>query len=243
VVQRILDAFDPRPGETVVEIGPGLGALTGALLDRVRRLHVVELDRDLAARLETQPPDGGELIVHRADALEFDFCALTAVPHTLRVIGNLPYNISTPLMFRLLDQQHCIRDMCFMLQKEVVDRLCAAPGTGDYGRLSVMVQWRCRVERLIAVAPGAFSPPPKVDSAVVRLTPYAQPLIDVGDAGQFVRLVRAAFAHRRKTLRNNLRGMLDESAIASAGVDPGARAETLALEDFARLSRAGAAAP
>jgi len=243
VVQRILDAFDPQPGETVVEIGPGLGALTGALLDRVRRLHVVEVDRDLAARLEAQPPAGGELFVHRADALDFDFCSLAAAPHSLRVVGNLPYNISTPLMFRLLDQQQCIRDMCFMLQKEVVDRLCAAPGTGDYGRLSVMMQWRCRVERLFAVAPGAFSPPPKVDSAVVRLVPHAQPPIDVGNPGYFLGLVRAAFAHRRKTLRNNLRGLLDEPAFARAGIDPGARAETLALEDFARLSREGAAAP
>jgi 16S rRNA (adenine1518-N6/adenine1519-N6)-dimethyltransferase len=244
VVQRIVDAVDPRPGETLVEIGPGLGALTGALLERAGRLHVVEVDRDLAARLEATAGGDGALTVHCADALRFDFCALADGGRTLRIVGNLPYNISTPLMFRLLDQQRCIRDMCFMLQKEVVDRLHAAPDTRAYGRLSVMVQWRCRVERLFTVASGAFSPPPKVDSAVVRLVPHTQPEADVGDPAVFARVVRAAFAHRRKTLRNNLRGLLDDAGLAGAGVDPGARAETLAVEDFARLSRrVSAAAP
>ena len=253
VVQRILDVFDPQPGETLVEIGPGPGALTRPLLERHSPLHVVELDRDLAARLRTDsdrwlparstspipglvPPD--QLVVHEADALRFDFCALAPIGGKLRVIGNLPYNISTPLLFHLLDQSACIQDMLFMLQKEVVDRMAAAPGGKDYGRLSVMIQWRLRVEKLFDVRPGAFTPPPKVDSSVVRLVPHATPLIQVRDADVFAHLVRAAFAQRRKTLRNNLKGLMTGDRLAALGIDPQRRAETLTLAEFAALANA-----
>ena len=254
IVQRILDAFDPQPGETLVEIGPGPGALTRPLLARSALLHVVELDRDLAARLRTDfPPD--RLVVHEADALKFDFCALA--PHTdvqvsretggrerppphgkLRLIGNLPYNISTPLLFHLLDQGTCIQDMLFMLQKEVVDRMAAAPGGKDYGRLSVMIQWQLRVEKLFDVHPGAFTPPPKVDSSVVRLVPHATPLIQVRDPKLFAYVVRAAFAQRRKTLRNNLKNLCSGDRLAALGIDPQRRAETLTLAEFATLANA-----
>jgi 16S rRNA (adenine1518-N6/adenine1519-N6)-dimethyltransferase len=237
VVQRILDAFDPQPGETLVEIGPGPGALTRPLLERSAPLHVVELDRDLAARLRSDFP-AGKLVVHEADALKFDFCALTPTGGKLRVIGNLPYNISTPLLFHLLDQSTCIQDMLFMLQKEVVDRLAAAPGGKDYGRLSVMIQWQLLVEKLFDVPPGAFTPPPKVDSSVVRLVPHSVPPVQVRDAEVFAQVVRAAFAQRRKTLRNNLKGLLTTDRLESLGIDPQRRAETLTLAEFAELANA-----
>jgi 16S rRNA (adenine1518-N6/adenine1519-N6)-dimethyltransferase len=237
VVERILAALAPQPGETVVEIGPGPGALTRPLLERVARLHAVELDRDLAARLQAEfPPE--RLSLHQADALKFDFCALTSPSGKLRLVGNLPYNISTPLLFHLLDQERCIQDMLFMLQKEVVDRMSAAPGGKDYGRLSVMIQWRLRVEKLFEVRPGAFTPPPKVDSAVVRLTPHAAPPVTVRDAVNFARLVKAAFAQRRKTLRNNLKDLLAAETIAALGIEPARRAETLTLAEFASLANA-----
>lgn len=254
IVQRIIDAFDPQPGETLVEIGPGPGALTRPLLERCTPLHVVELDRDMVARLRADfPPD--QLIVHEADALKFDFCALaphTDVPvsreagrrerppasGTLRIIGNLPYNISTPLLFHLLEQRHCIGDMLFMLQKEVVDRMAAAPSCKDYGRLSVMLQWRLRVEKLFDVRPGAFTPPPKVESSVVRLVPHAVAPIQVRDAAAFARVVQMAFAQRRKTLRNNLKGLMTAETLAALGIDPQRRAETLTLDEFAMVANA-----
>lgn len=235
VIERIVRAIHPKAGERLVEIGPGLGALTVPLLRATGKLDVVELDRDLIPKLEQQCTGQGELIIHSADALKFDFCSLAA-GGKLRLAGNLPYNISTPLIFHLLDQAHCIDDMHFMLQKEVVDRLAAAPGSRDYGRLSVMVQYRCKVERLFLVPPGAFTPPPKVDSAIVRLQPYAEPPVDV-DAGVLENLVAQAFGQRRKTLRNALEGLLDATAIAAAGIDPQRRAETLGLEEFAALAR------
>ena len=179
----------------------------------------------------------GDLAVHRADALRFDFCALAPPGGRLRIVGNLPYNISTPLLFHLLDQAACIRDMHFMLQKEVVERMAAAPGGRDYGRLSVMLQARCEVTPLFTIGPGAFQPPPKVDSAVVRLVPCAAPLA-IDDDAAFAHVVAAAFAQRRKTLRNGLRGLLTGEAIAALGIDPGTRAEQLPLEDFVRLANA-----
>ncbi len=233
VVERILEAFDPRPHQTIVEIGPGRGALTLPLLARVPQLHVVELDRDLAAQLPRLAAGRGKLIVHQADALSFDFAAL-AQGARLRLIGNLPYNISTPLLFHLIAQAEAIEDMLFMLQQEVAERLAAAPGTKTYGRLSVMVQWCCAVERLFDVGPGAFQPPPKVRSSLVRLRPQ-QPRA-AADPVALARVVQAAFAQRRKTLRNSLRGLLDESAFARAGVDAGRRAEELTLDEFYRLS-------
>jgi len=234
VIDRILAAIDPKPGERIVEIGPGLGALTAPLLERVGRLEVVELDRDVIPALTAACAGKGELVVHQGDALKFDFAAL-APQGGLRVVGNLPYNVSTPLLFHLLKQRHAIRDMHFMLQKEVVERMAAAPGGGDYGRLTVMLAAYTRVEKLFKVGPGAFRPPPKVDSAVVRLTPHAAPPFPLPDPARFASLVTAAFTKRRKTLRNAVKGMVDEAAILAAGVDPQARPETLSAADFARL--------
>jgi 16S rRNA (adenine1518-N6/adenine1519-N6)-dimethyltransferase len=237
VIERIVRAFAPQPGDVVAEIGPGQGVLTHALLGRVARLHAIELDRDLVAQLQRTFPTEA-LILHSADALDFDFRTLVARGEKLRLIGNLPYNISTPLLFHLLDQAQVIHDMLFMLQKEVVDRMAAAPGGRDYGRLSVMVQWRLAVEKLFDVGPGAFSPPPQVESAVVHLTPHATPPIAVTDAQRFSRIVQAAFAHRRKTLRNNLKGIVEGAVMTGIGIDPSRRAETLTLEEFARLAHA-----
>lgn len=237
VIRRIVAAIGPQPGDRLVEIGPGEGAITFELLRAVGRLDAVELDRDLVEPLRERSRGVGELLVHGADALRFDFCSLTASGEKLRLVGNLPYNISTPLLFHLLDQARCIRDMHFMLQKEVVERMAAAPGGKDYGRLSVMLQARCEVIPLFAIGPGAFRPPPKVDSAVVRLIPLAQPP-DIADPALFARLVATAFAQRRKTLRNGLKGLLTAEAIAALGIDPGARAEQLPLADFVRLAGA-----
>jgi 16S rRNA (adenine1518-N6/adenine1519-N6)-dimethyltransferase len=235
VIRRIVAAIGPQPGDRLVEIGPGAGAITFELLRAVGRLDAVELDRDLVEPLRERSRGIGELVVHGADALRFDFCALATGGAKVRLVGNLPYNISTPLLFHLLDQSHCIRDMHFMLQKEVVERMAAGPGGKDYGRLSVMLQARCTVIPLFAIGPGAFRPPPKVDSAIVRLVPLAQPP-DIADQAVFARLVAAAFAQRRKTLRNGLKGLLSAEAIAGLGIDPGARAEQLALDDFVRLA-------
>jgi 16S rRNA (adenine1518-N6/adenine1519-N6)-dimethyltransferase len=235
VIDRIVRAIHPKAGERLVEIGPGLGALTLPLLQAAGRLEVVELDRDLIPKLAQQCAGQGELIIHSADALKFDFCALAAGGRR-RLAGNLPYNISTPLIFHLLGQAHCIDDMHFMLQKEVVERLAAKPDTSDYGRLSVMVQYRCKVEQLFIVPPGAFTPAPKVDSAIVRLEPHAAPPVDV-DAAVLEKLVAQAFSQRRKTLRNTLKGLLDAETIEAAGIDPQRRAETLSLQEFAALAR------
>ncbi|MHB8454046.1 MAG: 16S rRNA (adenine(1518)-N(6)/adenine(1519)-N(6))-dimethyltransferase RsmA [Acidiferrobacterales bacterium] len=236
VIARIIGNFDPQPGEIIVEIGPGKGALTGALLQRVPSLHAVELDRDLVSYLHNAFPRG--LSVHQADALRFDFCRFALPGRRLRLIGNLPYNISTPLLIHLLEIGPCIQDMLFMLQKEVVDRLVAEPGGKDYGRLSVMVQWRCRVERVLHVSPGAFSPPPRVESAVVRLTPHEQLPVTVDDPDGLRQIVLAAFSQRRKVLRNCLKQFLPAEAIAGLGIDPGRRPETLSLQEFAVLANA-----
>ena len=236
VVARILAAIDPRPGEQLVEIGPGLGALTLPLLDRTGRLEVVELDRDVIPLLEERARGRGELTVHAADALDFDFGALAPAPHTLRLCGNLPYNISTPLLFHLLGSAAAIRDMHFMLQKEVVVRMAAPPGGGEYGRLTVMLAVHCRVERLFDVGAGAFRPPPRVESSVVRLVPHRAPPFVIDDRVRFATVVSRAFGQRRKTLRNSLKGVVGEAGFEAAGIDAGRRAETLAAEDFARLA-------
>ncbi len=237
VIARIVRAIDPRPGQRLVEIGPGLGAITLPLLGIVRTLDVVEIDRDVIPVLEERARAiGGTLTVHQVDALDYDFGALRGDGPRLRLVGNLPYNISTPLLFHLLDATDAIEDMTFMLQKEVVDRMAAAPDTGDYGRLTVMLAARCRVEKLFEVGPGAFRPPPRVDSAIVRLVPHAAPPCAVPDAQRFARVVAAAFGQRRKTLRNALRGVVDEAGFAAAAVDPGRRAETLAPAEFAALA-------
>lgn len=236
VIERIVKAIAPAHGQRLIEIGPGLGALTLPLLRAAGRLEAIELDRDLIPELQTRCRGAGELHVHQADALKIDFAALRGRGQRLRVVGNLPYNISTPLLFRLIDQAEHLDDMLFMLQREVVDRLAAQPGSADYGRLSVMVQYRCRVEALFGVGPGAFRPPPKVASALVRLRAYRQAPLELRDAARFENLVKQAFSQRRKTLRRSLKGLLSEQAIAAAGVDPGARPQTLSLTQFAALS-------
>jgi 16S rRNA (adenine1518-N6/adenine1519-N6)-dimethyltransferase len=237
VIRKIVDAIAPRSGDTVVEIGPGLGALTEPLLERLDHLHVVEIDRDLIARLrERFAPE--RLTIHEGDALQFDFGALKA-HGPLKIVGNLPYNISSPLLFHLAEYAERVSEMHFMLQKEVVDRMVAAPGSGDYGRLSVMLQYRFSMERLFIVPPGAFNPAPKVDSAVVRLIPGK---LGCGDTAEdehvFARLVTAAFSQRRKMLRNTVREFAGEAVLEAQGIVPTARAETLAVADYVRLANA-----
>ncbi|MFW2437864.1 MAG: 16S rRNA (adenine(1518)-N(6)/adenine(1519)-N(6))-dimethyltransferase RsmA [Arenicellales bacterium] len=237
VINRILTHFRPQKGERIVEIGPGLGALTWPLLEQIDDLHAIELDRDLVARFRADPRASGRLHLHQADALSFDFSSLVDSTHKLRIIGNLPYNISTPLLFHLLTFAPAIQDMMFMLQKEVVQRITADPGGKNYGRLSVMLQAKCVVEKVLDVSPGAFTPPPKVDSAVVRLIPHKEPIADIPNPENFARLVKAAFTQRRKTLRNNLKGIMTGDEIIEAGVDPSVRAETLSLDNFATLAK------
>jgi len=235
VIGHIIAVINPKPGQNIVEIGPGQGAITRELLRRCGRLQAVELDRDLIEPLDQSCKALGELHIHSADALKFNFSQLAA-GGKLRVVGNLPYNISTPLLFHLLEQSSHIEDMHFMLQKEVVERMAASPGNKDYGRLSVMLQTRCQVTPLFDIGPGAFKPPPKVHSAFVRLVPFREPPYPIDDFETFSRLVATAFGQRRKTLRNNLKGLLDADQIAQCGIDPAARAETLGLEGFVHLA-------
>ncbi len=241
VVGRILAAVAPRPEEHLVEIGPGRGAITAGLLESGCRLEVVELDRDLAAALEERFGGRKNFHLHQADALRFPLCDLKPEGGRLRVVGNLPYNISTPLLFHLLEEASCIRDMHFMLQKEVVERMAAAPGTKRYGRLGVMLQARCAVKPLFTVGPGAFRPAPKVESAFVRLTPHARPPWPVADFDLFSRIVAQAFSQRRKTLRNALKGLAPPRVLERCGLDPGARAEQVPPAGFAALANALAA--
>jgi 16S rRNA (adenine1518-N6/adenine1519-N6)-dimethyltransferase len=236
IVGKIVTAISPKPGDKLVEIGPGLGALTLPLLEKARRLHAVELDRDLIPQLMERSRDAGELLIHEADALEFDFSTLAQPDSPLRLVGNLPYNISTPLLFYLIEYITVIRDMHSMLQKEVVDRMAARPDTEDYGRLSVMLQYHCKVEPLFTVPPAAFNPRPRVDSKIVRLLPHPATPFPATDYRDFSALVKQAFGQRRKTLRNTLKPMLDVDTIAALGIDPGARAETLGLQDFVCLA-------
>ncbi|MGD2055693.1 MAG: 16S rRNA (adenine(1518)-N(6)/adenine(1519)-N(6))-dimethyltransferase RsmA [Gammaproteobacteria bacterium] len=235
VIERIVTAIHPRPADTLVEIGPGRGAITIPLLRAADRLHVVELDRDLIEPLRGLCRKSGELIVHSGDALRFDFCRLAGTAR-LRITGNLPYNISTPLLFHLLASSHCIEDMHFMLQKEVVQRIAAGPGSTRYGRLSVMLQYHCEVTPLFNIGAGAFQPPPRVESAFVRLIPHREPPVEVVDETMLAAVVRRAFAQRRKTLRNALRGLIGEQQIRALGIDPAARAEMLGIGEFAALA-------
>lgn len=236
VIRRILDAVDPQPDDTLLEIGPGLGALTGPLLERHGRLHAVEVDRDVIDHLRREIAPLGELDIHERDALRFRLDELGDGP--FRVIGNLPYNISTPLLFHLFGQRARIRDMHFMLQKEVVDRMVARDGDPDYGRLSIMTALFCDAAWLFDVPPGAFQPRPRVQSAVVRLTPRETPLCRPDREQPLADLVRQAFSKRRKTLRNALKGMVTPETMESLGIDPKARPETLSPEAFARLAEA-----
>lgn len=237
VIQRLVDIIAPRPEDQMIEIGPGRGALTLPLLQRLDRLQVIELDRDLIPLLQgltTSAPNAGELIIHQADALRVDYAQL-AQGRPVRLVGNLPYNISTPLMFHLLASAADIQDMHFMLQREVVDRLVAEPGSSSYGRLSVAVAARASAELVLRVGPGAFTPAPKVESAVVRLCPRP-PAFDIPDFKAFEQIVAQAFSQRRKTLRNTLSGVLDGKDFEKAGIDPGLRAQMLTAADFARLA-------
>ncbi|HJV75909.1 MAG TPA: 16S rRNA (adenine(1518)-N(6)/adenine(1519)-N(6))-dimethyltransferase RsmA [Noviherbaspirillum sp.] len=234
VLYDIIRAIDPQPDDTMVEIGPGLAAMTRLLLDSLKQLHVVELDRDLVARLKKNF-DPARLVVHEGDALQFDFASLpVASGHKLRVVGNLPYNISSPLLFHLAQIAPQVQDQHFMLQKEVVERMVAEPGSKTYGRLSVMLQWRYHMDLLFVVPPTAFDPPPKVDSAIVRMIPVAQPL--QCDAAKLEKVVAQAFSQRRKVIRNCLAGMFTENDLIDAGIDPQARAETVPLEQFVSLA-------
>ncbi|MEA5671662.1 16S rRNA (adenine(1518)-N(6)/adenine(1519)-N(6))-dimethyltransferase RsmA [Pseudomonas sp. MH2] len=236
IIDRILRAINAKAGEHLLEIGPGQGALTEGLLGSGAQLDVVELDKDLVPILQRKFADRDNFRLHQGDALKFDFNTLGVPPRSLKVVGNLPYNISTPLIFHLLAHAGLIRDMHFMLQKEVVERMAAGPGGGDWGRLSIMVQYHCRVEHLFNVGPGAFNPPPKVDSAIVRLVPHEVLPHPAKDPALLERVVREAFNQRRKTLRNTLKGLLDSQAIEAAGVDGSLRPEQLDLAAFVRLA-------
>jgi 16S rRNA (adenine1518-N6/adenine1519-N6)-dimethyltransferase len=235
VLRRLVGAVAPAPADRMVEIGPGRGALTRLLLEQLDRLDVVEIDRELAASLPDNVGYSEKLVVHTADALDFDFGGLAAGPSSLRVVGNLPYNVSTPLLFHLLEFRDAIRDLHVMLQREVVERMTARPGGKDYGRLTVMLAVAARCDALFDVGPGAFSPPPKVWSTVVRITPRA-PDFRVADRARFAALVAHLFSMRRKTLGRALKGRLTAAQIASADIDPMARPETLAPADFAKLA-------
>ena len=236
VIDRIVDAIDPQPGQAVVEIGPGLGAMTGPLADRLDQLSVIELDRDLAQRLRRQP----KLDVIEADVLKVDIEALAAERgQPLRIVGNLPYNISTPILFHLLEAVEHVVDQHFMLQKEVVERMAAGPGGKEYGRLSVMLQLRYRIESLFDVPPESFDPPPRVDSAIVRMRPWPAPR--VLPAGVLEELVRVAFSQRRKLLRHTLGRWLDERAYAGR-FNLQRRAEEVAVDEYLDLATALSAA-
>lgn len=241
VIAKIVSAIAPQPADHFVEIGPGQGALTKLLSGLCGRLDVIEIDRDLVTILRQQ--DWARNIgIHLADALEFEFTELAGELSTtntgLRLVGNLPYNISTPLLFHILDQAHLFRDIHVMLQKEVVQRMAAGPGSRTYGRLSVALAARCTVESLFIIKPGAFQPAPKVQSAFACLTPLAQPLVTADEWPQFDAVLRGAFGQRRKQLRNALQSVMGAADILSAGIDPQSRAEQLSVEDFVALTRA-----
>ena len=236
IINRIIRTINPQAGEHLVEIGPGLGALTSHLVDKNCQLDVVEIDRDLAQKLEAQYTDSPNFTLHLIDALKADFGALAKADQPLRIIGNLPYNISTPLLFHLLTFKSCINDMHFMLQKEVVDRLASPEGRKTYGRLSVMVQYHCHVEPLFVVPPSAFNPAPKVESAIVRLRPRSR-TTTVSDPNFFGQLVNACFQQRRKTIRNGLKLVLKElPADCLQNIDLGRRPETFSVEEFIDLA-------
>ena len=232
IIQDIVNAVRPQPEDTVIEIGPGLAAITEPLCRRLNRLHVCEIDRDIIAYLRAQP-FAAKLQIHEGDVLQFDF---SGVPGRKKIVGNLPYNISTPLLFKLSTYAGEIEDMHFMLQKEVVERMVAQPESNDYGRLSVMLQYFFDMEKLIDVPPESFTPAPKVDSAVVRMIPQSGRIGTAADFDGFASLVRQAFSQRRKTLRNNLKGLAGEADMAAAGIEPQQRAEAVAPERYVALS-------
>jgi len=232
IINAIIGAIDPQRGDTLVEIGPGLGAITEPLLARLDHLHVVEIDRDLIARLRKQHPST-RMTIHEGDALAFDFASIGS---DLRLVGNLPYNISTPLLFHLAEYVGIVRDMHFMLQKEVVERMVALPGESDFSRLSVMLQYRFHLEWLIDVPPESFDPPPKVQSAVVRLIPKDAAELNAKSQDKLAQVVQTAFSQRRKMLRNTLKGTLSDAGFAELGIDPTRRPEDISVADYVRIA-------
>lgn len=232
IIASIIAAINPKPDDCMVEIGPGLGAMTEPLMDKLKHLHVVEIDRDLIARLKNNHARD-KLTIHEGDALKFDFSSIA--DKDLRIVGNLPYNISTPILFHLSSFAAGVRDMHFMLQKEVVDRMVAGPG-GDVGRLTIMLQYRYDMECLFIVPPTAFVPAPKVDSAIVRMIPRPAEALTAQDERLFGDVVTAAFSQRRKMLRNTLKGIISEAQLEALGIAPTARAETLCVNDYVRIT-------
>lgn len=237
VIDQIISGINPRPGDRIVEIGPGLGALTEPLLQANEgKLHVVELDRDLIPILRTKFFNYPDFVIHESDALKFDFDSLADETHRLRVVGNLPYNISTPLIFHLLESITHLQDMHFMLQKEVVERMAAAPGTSAYGRLGIMTQYYCKVQPLFMVGPEAFDPAPKVESAIVRLVPHKTLPYPVESLDRLGMIVRVAFTKRRKTLRNALQGVIEPEAFDALNIDVTLRPENLTIQQYTQLA-------
>ena len=237
VIYSLVEAISPKADDLMVEIGPGLGALTQPLLKKLNHLHVVEIDRDIISWMESFYPKD-KLTIHNSDALKFNFAelAILSPDNKIRVTGNLPYNISTPILFHLLDNVGSIIDMHFMLQKEVVERMVADPSTSEYGRLSVMLQYRLKMEYLITVPPEAFDPAPKVESAFVRCVPHKVLPYPAKNEGLFAKIVTAAFGQRRKTLRNTLKEYLDDAGFTAVGIDSGLRAENLSVEQFVSIA-------
>ncbi|MEX0619500.1 MAG: 16S rRNA (adenine(1518)-N(6)/adenine(1519)-N(6))-dimethyltransferase RsmA [Pseudohongiellaceae bacterium] len=236
VIRKIIDSIQIRPEDHIVEIGPGQGALTRHLVNQGKRLDLIELDRDLVVRLSSEMGSHDHLHLHQADILKFDLGDIAEPGFPLRVVGNLPYNISTPVIFRLLKYQSMIRDMVFMLQLEVVNRMAAEPGNRTYGRLGLMVQYYCRVEHLFDVPANAFTPRPKVVSAIVRLTPHTTPPVEARDVGCLQNVIRTAFTQRRKTLKNSLKTLISEDAWTNIPVDNSQRPENISLADYVRIS-------
>lgn len=237
IIDSIVSAINPQKGEALVEIGPGLAALTEPVGERLDKLTVIELDRDLAARLKTHPFLGPKLTIYQQDAMTMDFGELARQEgQALRVFGNLPYNISTPLMFHLFSYTDAIKDMHFMLQKEVVNRLVAGPNSKAYGRLSVMAQYYCQVIPVLEVPPGSFTPPPKVDSAVVRLVPHAELPHPVKELRILSRLTTEAFNQRRKTIRNSLGNLFSPAVLTELGIDPALRAENVSVAQYCQMA-------
>lgn len=237
IICNILLSINPKTNDNIAEIGPGLGAITEHLLEATQgHLNVVEIDRDLVQVLKTQFFNYPDLQIHQGDALKFDFSQLVTGAQKLRIVGNLPYNISTPLIFHLVSFATQIQDMHFMLQKEVVDRMAAGPGDNNYGRLGIMVQYYCQVESLFNVPPTAFDPQPKVDSAIVRLVPYGTLPCPAKDEKLFAQVVATAFNQRRKTIRNNLKKLVSAEQLEAIGIDPGLRPENLSLANFVAIS-------
>jgi 16S rRNA (adenine1518-N6/adenine1519-N6)-dimethyltransferase len=236
VISDIIDAINPEPGENLVEIGPGLGALTEPVIERAKKLSVVELDRDLAKRLRHHPFLAPHLTIYETDALSFDFSQLATNEKPLRIFGNLPYNISTPLIFHLLTFKDKVQDMHFMLQKEVVQRMAAGPHCKAYGRLSIMTQYQCQVIPVMEIGPEAFKPAPKVDSAIVRLVPHKDIKNPVKDINALNTVCLAAFNQRRKTIRNSFKNLISVAQLESLNIDANLRPENLTLDDYITLA-------